>query len=109
MQSSGVKTGVHVLTTMLKGYCAQVPRTHFNLLPRNGGCQGDMHAATELLAKMEKGIPRTPKDARPNIRTANTFLRGCLWSGSVNAAASLVTPTHEYLHTIGPSLERHLT
>ena len=31
MQSRGVKTGVHVFTTMLKGYCAQALGSAFEL------------------------------------------------------------------------------
>ena len=50
-------------------------------------CARDLGKARELLERMEKEKVLASK---PNVRTANTFLRGCLILGSVNDAETLL-------------------
>jgi pentatricopeptide repeat protein len=65
MRSAGFEPDVVAYTTLLKAHCAR----------------GDVRAASAVLAEMEgaKPIP-----CRPNVRAANTFLRGCLLAGAVD-------------------------
>uniref|UniRef100_A0A7S1RIE9 tRNA (guanine(46)-N(7))-methyltransferase n=1 Tax=Alexandrium catenella TaxID=2925 RepID=A0A7S1RIE9_ALECA len=69
---SGIASGVIARTSMLRGYCE---------------CARDLSKARKLLARMERD---TTKVARPNTRTANTFLRGCLQLGAVADAKALL-------------------
>ena len=50
-------------------------------------CARDLGKAKDLLQRMEK---EKILASRPNVRTANTFLRGCLILGSVNDAEGLL-------------------
>lgn len=50
-------------------------------------CARDLGKARDLLQRMEKEKVLASK---PNVRTANTFLRGCLILGSVNDAEALL-------------------
>lgn len=50
-------------------------------------CARDLGKAKDLLQRMEK---EKILASRPNVRTANTFLRGCLILGSVNDAEALL-------------------
>lgn len=59
-------------TSMLRGYVE---------------CARDLGKAKDLLQRMEK---EKILASRPNVRTANTFLRGCLILGSVNDAEALL-------------------
>jgi len=68
----GAGSGVIARTSMLRGYLENARN-----LPK----------ARELLSRMEG--EQNPM-ARPNTRTANTFLRGCLQLGAINAAKALL-------------------
>lgn len=50
-------------------------------------CARDISKARKLLERMEK---QKLVEARPNVRTANTFLRGCLVLGAVADAEALL-------------------
>ena len=50
-------------------------------------CARDLSKAGRLLQRMEK---EKQVEARPNVRTANTFLRGCLLLGAVQEAEALL-------------------
>ena len=79
-------------TTMLKGYSAA----------------GDIRKCLSLLEDMSTIKPRI----KPNIRTVNTFLRCCLWTGATEEAETMLekvkgmpnveadTSTHEYMATL---------
>eukprot|EP01041_Mallomonas_annulata_P001445 gene1445-2782_t len=58
-------------TTFMKGLCAE----------------GDIPGALKLFADMKEAIPPVV----PNIRTINTFLRGCLLTGAVNQGDAMLT------------------
>jgi pentatricopeptide repeat protein len=87
-------------TTMIKGYCGD----------------GDLTAALRLIDDMEAAEPQV----LPNIRTANTYLRGCLIFGAVEPAVTMLerllawkvapdTSTYEYVLALlsqGLQLER---
>lgn len=62
---------------MLRGYCEVAH---------------DLRKARALLQKMEE---QHKVIARPNVRTANTFLRGCLQFGAVNDAEALLKRMEE--------------
>ena len=63
MQKEGQKINVQTNTSLLKGYC------HSGLL----------HKAFDLYHRMVQS--KDSKD-RPNVRTFNTLLRGCMWSAA---------------------------
>ena len=65
-----VRMDVISCTTMLKGYCSV----------------GDVSSARDLLETMFASNPKIS----PNIRTVNTFLRGCLFSGNVEDSEVLL-------------------
>ena len=67
-----VRPTVVTLTTLLKGYCEA----------------GDLPAAEQLLGQMADGQTLGPA-ARPNTRTLNAFLRGCLLTGDAHRAAAV--------------------
>jgi pentatricopeptide repeat protein len=66
-----VQPNVVTLTSLLKGHCAA----------------GDMQSAWTLLDGMARQGPSGR--LRPNTRTLNTFLRGCLWTGDVERAVQV--------------------
>ena len=66
MEAAGHAPNIIVYTTMLKGHCAV----------------GDLDAARELLESMGRCKP----PVRPDARTLNTFMRGCVRVGDVGAA-----------------------
>lgn len=92
LKNSRIPLDVISCTTMMKGYC---------------GC-GDIDNAFELFSYMEAVKP----PVIPNVRTINTFLRGCLLAGGIHESESIyqkmlkqykVTPdisTYEYLITL---------
>jgi len=63
MQKEGQKINVQTHTSLLKGYC------HSGLL----------HKASDLYYRMTQS--KDIKD-RPNVRTLNTLLRGCMWTAA---------------------------
>lgn len=71
-RGTGAASGVIARTSMLRGYC-EVAR--------------DIGKARQLFTKMEK---EKRVDCRPNTRSANTFLRGCLQLGAVDDADKLL-------------------
>lgn len=87
-----IKLDVVACTTMMKGY--------------SGNC--DINNAKKLLATMIASKP----PVLPNIRTVNTFLRGCVMAGAIVEADQVVyrmkkdyqvtadVSTHEYLITL---------
>lgn len=71
-RGAGAASGLITRTSMIRGYVE---------------CARDLGKARELLERMEKEKVLASK---PNVRTANTFLRGCLILGSVNDAETLL-------------------
>lgn len=71
MQRQGPVPNVVAYTSMLKGYCAA----------------GDLASARVLLDQMTSGAAGRAR-ATPNLRTANTLLRGCVRTGDVGLATS---------------------
>jgi len=63
-----IKLDVILCTTMMKGHCEG----------------GDVNAGDGLLAVMKS------KNVLPNIRTINTYLRGCIMSGAIAQADAMV-------------------
>ncbi len=78
LKKSGENINVHTKTALLKGYCHS----------------GLMDHATSLYIEMSK-----KKNARekPNIRTLNTMLRGCLWAAASCSANGSYYLTSEYI------------
>ena len=78
MRAAGHRPCVMSYTAALKAPCGR----------------GDLDVARGILAEMEAefGKPGLPKadDWTPNVRTANTFFRGCLVSGGVDDARALL-------------------
>ena len=78
MRAAGHRPCVMSYTAALKAPCGR----------------GDLDVARGILAEMEAefGKPSLPKtdDWTPNVRTANTFFRGCLVSGGVDDARALL-------------------
>eukprot|EP00928_Gymnodinium_smaydae_P047558 TRINITY_DN3174_c0_g1_i2.p1 TRINITY_DN3174_c0_g1~~TRINITY_DN3174_c0_g1_i2.p1 ORF type:complete len:682 (+),score=159.22 TRINITY_DN3174_c0_g1_i2:73-2118(+) len=72
-RGAGLTSGVIARTAMLRGFCE--------------GAR-DLGRAKALLERMER---MELVEARPNTRTANTFLRGCLLLGAVGEAESLLS------------------
>jgi pentatricopeptide repeat protein len=66
MRAAGFRPNIVVYTTVLKGHCAA----------------GDLEAAQALLHAMIRASP----PVRPDHRTVNTFLRGCVRVGDLAAA-----------------------
>ena len=66
MEAAGFHPNLIVFTTLLKGHCAV----------------GDLASARELLESMGRATP----PVRPDARTLNTFLRGCVRVGDLDAA-----------------------
>ena len=66
MERAGIAPNVVVFTSLLKGLCTA----------------GDLSAARELLQSMAKATP----PIRPDARTLNTFMRGCVRTGDLAAA-----------------------
>jgi len=64
----GIKADVIHYTTILKGYCEL----------------GDMSAATQVLHDMHL------RRVMPNVRTINTYLRGCVQTGATAAADKVI-------------------
>eukprot|EP00041_Stephanoeca_diplocostata_P040591 m.1640049 g.1640049 ORF g.1640049 m.1640049 type:complete len:963 (+) comp39393_c0_seq1:283-3171(+) len=78
MQMTGIRPSVVHYTIYLKGVCAA----------------GDMDMADTLLATMETETSTSPgkpphASAKVNLRTANTYLRGCLRTGATARAIRL--------------------
>jgi len=69
MRSAGVTPNVVIYTTLLKGHCAA----------------GDTPAALKLIDAMSKEDPPVV----PDLRSLNTFIRGCIRVGDIEAAHSL--------------------
>ena len=78
--TKGLKIDVITCTTMLKGFCSE----------------GDIARSVQLFEEMEKSHPPVV----PNIRTINTFLRGCVITGDIENAIKMITKTQkDYLLT----------
>ena len=78
--TKGLKIDVITCTTMLKGFCSE----------------GDIARSVQLFEEMEKSHPPVV----PNIRTINTFLRGCVITGDIENANKMITKTQkDYLLT----------
>jgi len=75
-QDAGHPLEVVACTTMVKGYCEQ----------------GDLATALTLINDMEAAKPLVNGGVPPliNIRTVNTFLRGCIGAGAVEVAVSML-------------------
>ncbi|CAE7884819.1 age-1 [Symbiodinium sp. KB8] len=71
-RGAGAASGLITRTSMLRGYVE---------------CARDLGKARSLLERMEK---EKCLAGRPNVRTANTFLRGCLVLGSVADAEAVL-------------------
>lgn len=71
-KGAGITSGLIARTAMLRGLCE--------------GAR-DVGRARALLERMEK---QEDVEARPNVRTANTFLRGCLVLGCVTDAEAVL-------------------
>ena len=67
MEAQGYVPNLVIMTTLLKGHCAV----------------GDLAAARQLLESM--GTLK-PQPVRPDARTLNTFMRGCVRAGDLEAA-----------------------
>ena len=77
-KTKGVKLDVITCTTMLKGFCSE----------------GDIYRSVQLFDEMDKSRPPVV----PNIRTINTFLRGCVNTGDIENADKMIIKTQkEYL------------
>ena len=77
-KTKGLKIDVITCTTMLKGFCSE----------------GDIGRSLQLFEEMDKTNPRVV----PNIRTINTFLRGCVNTGDIENANKMIAKTQkEYL------------
>jgi pentatricopeptide repeat protein len=68
MKVRGLKPGVVTFTTMVKCYCQE----------------GQIVAAKRLLVEMEE------QGVGPNVRTGNTYLRGCLMIGEADEALAML-------------------
>lgn len=55
------------------------------------GGAGDIAGSHQLLGEMEADLGGDGEDFTPNVRTANTFLRGCLVGGGVEEAVGLLS------------------
>jgi pentatricopeptide repeat protein len=77
-QSRTVRLDVITCTTMMKGYCGD----------------GNTHNAMAILDLMHAARP----PVRPNVRTINTLLRGCVQTGDVEAAEALVARMQKDFH-----------
>ncbi|CAJ1417417.1 unnamed protein product, partial [Effrenium voratum] len=75
-RGTGAASGLITRTSMLRGYVE---------------CARDLGKARALLERMEK----EKAAGRPNVRTANTFLRGCLTLGSVHDAEAVLQRMNE--------------
>ena len=71
LKNSKVKIDVISCTTLMKGFCAE----------------GDIENALMLLTEMDSAKP----PIKPNIRTINTFLRGCLIAGSADDGEKMLS------------------
>ena len=71
MKASKIRLDVVACTTMMKGYSSH----------------GDVGRCWDLLEAME----RPANHVQPNIRTVNTFLRGCVLSGCVQDSETMIT------------------
>jgi len=67
MTGSGIRPNVVIYTTLLKGYCAV----------------GDTAAALALFEAMAK---EEPLPVKPDLRSVNTFIRGCIRVGEIQEA-----------------------
>jgi pentatricopeptide repeat protein len=84
--SNRFKLDVISFTTMMKGYCAD----------------GHIDHATELLRIM----PISKPPVVPNIRTINTFLRGCIITGSVALAVDAFDQMKS-VHKLAPDVSTY--
>ena len=73
--TKGLKIDVITCTTMLKGFCSE----------------GDIARSVQLFEEMEKNRPPVV----PNIRTINTFLRGCVITGDIENADKMISKTQK--------------
>jgi len=69
-RKAGFPLDVVSCTTMIKGYCSE----------------GDLSSALNLIDEMESANP----PVLPNIRTVNTYLRGCVTTGAVDPAIKML-------------------
>ena len=69
MKAAGLRPCVVTYTSLIKGYCAE----------------GRLGEAEAVLREMEAAKPKV----LPNVRTANTMLRGCLLTGDVPRALQI--------------------
>ena len=74
-KKKGLRIDVITCTTMLKGFCSE----------------GDMLRSVQLFEEMDKSNPRVS----PNIRTINTFLRGCVTTGDIENADKMIIKTQK--------------
>lgn len=77
-KTKGLKLDVITCTTMMKGFCSE----------------GDIVRSVQLFEEMDKSNPAVV----PNIRTINTFLRGCVTTGDIENADKIIIKTlKEYI------------
>ena len=74
-KTKGLKMDVITCTTMLKGFCSE----------------GDIARSVQLFEEMDKSHPPVV----PNIRTINTFLRGCVITGDIENADKMIVKTQK--------------
>lgn len=74
-KTKGLKMDVITCTTMLKGFCSE----------------GDIARSVQLFEEMDKSHPPVV----PNIRTINTFLRGCVITGDIENADRMIVKTQK--------------
>jgi pentatricopeptide repeat protein len=74
-KTKGLKLDVITCTTMMKGFCGE----------------GDILKSSRLFDEMDKNRPPIV----PNIRTINTFLRGCVVTGEVEQAEKILLKTQK--------------
>jgi pentatricopeptide repeat protein len=74
-KTKGLKMDVITCTTMLKGFTSE----------------GDMARSVQLFEEMDKSHPPVV----PNIRTINTFLRGCVLTGDIENADRMILKTQK--------------
>lgn len=72
MKKRNISPNIVLLTTIMKGYCES----------------GDMVSAKGILEQM---LSSNMVEKKPNIRTYNTFLRGCIRVGDINSALHYFT------------------
>jgi pentatricopeptide repeat protein len=72
-KAKGIKLDVITCTTMMKGFCGE----------------GDIIRSIQLIEEMDK------HKIIPNIRTVNTFLRGCVITGEVKQAEMILAKTQK--------------